>query len=66
MPLEAEWEFAARGGNQTGGYAYAGGNDLSAVAWFLDNSGGAVCDLQDGRGTWPVGGKAANELACMA
>ena len=60
--LEAEWEFAARGGNQTNGYTYAGSNDLDAVGWYRDNSGGAACDLSSGRGTWPVGQKAANEL----
>lgn len=62
LPLEAEWEFAARGGNQSQGHTYSGGDDLDAVGWYRENSGGAVCDLQDGRGTWPVGQKAANEL----
>ena len=62
LPQEAEWEFAARGGNQTSGYTYSGSNDLNAVGWYWDNSGGAACDLYEGRGTWPVGGKAANEL----
>ncbi len=65
LPLEAEWEFAARGGNQTTGYTYAGSNDLNAVGWYLDNSGGAACgEPWSGleRGTWPVGQKASNEL----
>jgi formylglycine-generating enzyme required for sulfatase activity len=62
LPLDAEWEFAARGGNQTNGYTYAGSDDLDAVGWYWDNSGGAACDQLVGRGTWPVGQKAANEL----
>lgn len=38
LPTEAEWEFAARGGNKSQGYTYSGSNTIGNVAWYTDNS----------------------------
>jgi formylglycine-generating enzyme required for sulfatase activity len=63
LPSDKEWEWAARGGVSSRGYTYSGSNDVNSVAWHVDNSNGASGNLDGfGRGTWPVGQKAANEL----
>jgi len=54
LPTEAEWEYAARGGNKSKGYLYSGSNKSTDVSWYDETT--------DESGLRAVGTKKPNEL----
>lgn len=46
LPTEAEWEFAALGGNKSQGYLYSGSYSINDVLWCDENSGGQTHNVK--------------------
>lgn len=62
LPGEAQWEYAARGGNKSCGYKYAGSRNIDDVAWYDENSYYNKRENSLDYGTHNVATKRANEL----
>ena len=61
LPTEAEWEYAARGGNKSNGYIFSGSNGYTTYSGIYDIGSVAWCD-EDWGSTHDIKTKQPNEL----
>ncbi len=70
LPTEAEWEYAASGGQLSKSYTYSGSNNADEVAWYWKNAGDHYLSgdwnwplIENNHNkTKPIGGQKPNEL----
>jgi len=63
LPTEAQWEYAAKGGNNPGNYSFAGSDDYKEVGWYNENAGSKTHEiglkLPNGLGFYDMSGNVA-------
>lgn len=64
LPTDDEWEYAARGGNNSKGYKFSGSNDLDEVAWTDDKLHEVGQKLPNELGLYDMVGNVSEWVTC--